>query len=253
MHIFEFSFFWFTLAPSWYWLMYALWFFICFEYIKRYSKILPKDQDSLLFSLFIWVILGGRIGYVILYSLPYFLDHPLEIFAVWHGGMSFHGGAIGVILAMILFARKKHYQIFTVSDPIVTILPVALWLGRIGNYINKELLWFTGYYWPLAVDVNGISYFPSPLLEALLEWILLCTIMILWRNYESKNGHYPWYASAIFLSGYATFRLISEFFRLPDRHIWYILGTDWMTLGMIYTLPMFLWSLTIFMISRRKT
>lgn len=125
--------------------MYAIGFIACYEYIKKNGYISKKDTDSLLLLVFFGVILGGRIGYVILYDFSYFLEHPMEIFATWNGGMSFHGGAIGVIIAIFLFAWKKKYNVFDVSDPIVTILPLALGLGRIGNYINQELLGFFPY------------------------------------------------------------------------------------------------------------
>ncbi|MDD2693972.1 MAG: prolipoprotein diacylglyceryl transferase [Candidatus Gracilibacteria bacterium] len=250
MSIFDFSFLGIHIAPTWYGLMYAIGFIACYEYIKKNGYISTKDTDSLLLFVFLGVILGGRIGYVILYDFSYFLEHPMEIFATWNGGMSFHGGAIGVIIAIFLFAWKKKYNVFDVSDPIVTILPLALGLGRIGNYINQELLGFFPYSGPLAIEKNGISYFPSTLLEASLEGGLLLIVMLVWKYFETKTGRKRGYASALFLGGYGIFRLFAELFRLPDVQIGYLFSTDWITLGMMYTIPMMLGSLVVFFFAR---
>ncbi len=252
MTIFELHLFGLTLAPTWYWLMYAIGFFLCYEYVKREGFLRHGDMDSFLFFVFLGVILGGRLGYVILYSLPYFSNHPTEVLEIWKWGMSFHGGAIGVIISIFLFAMRKRYRVFDVSDPLVTILPVALGLGRIGNLINRELLGFAQYSWPLAIVQNGVSHFPSPLLEAFLEGFVLLTIMLTWRIYEKKSGRIPGYTSALFLLGYGIFRMIAECFRLPDTHIGYLFWTHFITLGMIYTLPMLVGSVIVFLFARRQ-
>ena len=142
--------------------------------------------------------------------------------------------------------RDSQYRVFDISDVLVSILPLALWLWRIGNYINKELLWYTPYSGPLAIIENGISYFPSPLLQAFLEWILLLSIMQLYRLYENRTIRIPWYASGLFLIGYGLLRIFAEFFRLPDAHIGYLLSTDWLTLGMIYSTPMVVGGIALF-------
>lgn len=250
MSIFEISLFGIHIAPSWYGLMYALGFIGCYEYVRKNSVIQHADMESLLVYIFIGVIAWWRLGYVFLYNLDYFLSRPLEIFAVWQGGMSFHGWAIGVILMIILFSWNKKYKIFDVSDPIVTIIPLALGLGRIGNFINRELLGYFPYTWPFAIVENGVSHFPSPLLQFFLEGIILLTIMLIWKRVEKRRGRKAGYASAIFLWGYGVFRLFAEFFRLPDSHIWYLFGTEWITLGMIYTLPMILGSIGVFLYAR---
>ena len=252
MSIFELHILGLTIAPTWYWLMYALGFFSCYEYVKRNGFLREWDIDTLLFSLFLGVILGGRFGYVILYSFPYFLEHPVEILQVWKWGMSFHGGAIWVILAIFLFAWNKKYPVFDIADPLVTILPLALGLGRIGNLINGELLGFAPYIGPFAIMHNGVSHFPSPLLEASLEGLLLLIIMLAWKMHEKRSRRIPWYASALFLFGYGVFRIFSEFFRLPDAHIGYLFGTHFVTLGMIYTLPMFLGCMIVLLVANRK-
>lgn len=254
MSIFEISIFNIHIAPTWYGLMYGLGFIIGYEYIKKYWNIKEKDMDSFLIYIFLGVILWWRIGYIILYNPSYFLQNPSEIFAVWNGGMSFHGWTIGVILSLLIFHWRKWYKLFDISDPLVTILPIGLGLWRIGNLINKELLGFYPYDWPLAVIKNGVWYFPSPLFEAIFEGIILFFIMIGWSYWEkqkSKKWRLPWYASSIFLIGYGIFRIISEMFRLPDAQIWYLLGTQWITLGMIYSIPMIVIGIGVMLYAKR--
>ena len=238
MHIFEVSFFAIQIAPTWYWLMYALGFIICYRYVLSYGYVKKSDMESLLLYIFLGVILGWRLGYVLLYDLSYFIDHSGEILKVWKWGMSFHGGAIGVIMSIVVFAKVRGYRIFDISDVLVSILPIALGLGRMGNYINGELLWYTPYTWAFAIIRDRTSYFPSTLLEAGLEGIFLLILMQLYRLWEGRNNRIPGISSAIFLLWYGLVRIVSEFFRLPDIHIGYLFDTDWMTLGMIYTLPM---------------
>ena len=252
MHIFDISIFGIQIAPTWYGLMYALGFILCYTYINIYWYLRWKDIDSLLIFIFIGVILWWRLGYVILYDFSYFVAHPLEIGAIWKGGMSFHGGALGVIIGMVAFSKMKGYRLFDISDPLVSILPIALGLGRIGNYINGELLGFSPYEWPWKIVEKWISHFPSTLLEAFLEGIVLLMIMQWARIYEQKNGRSPWRASLIFLWGYGVFRIFAEFLRLPDVHIGYLFWTDWVTLGMLYTLPMIIGAGIIWFMRRAK-
>lgn len=251
MTLFELSFWWIHIMATWYWLMYAIGFLACYTYIKRYGEIAEHDMDNFLLFLFIGVIFGGRIGYALFYNFSYFASEPLALLAIWKWGMSFHGGTIWVILALIIFSRRYHYSLYTLSDSLVSILPLALGLGRIGNYLNRELLGYFPYDWPFAVMQNGISYFPSPLLQAFLEWVVLLAIMQSYRYYEFQYGHISWYMSAFFLIGYGCIRIFAELFRLPDAHIGYLFGTHWMTLGMIYSLPMILWGIILFFSIRR--
>ncbi len=238
MSIFETSIFGIHIAPTWYWLMYALGFIICYVFVKKRTHIPTNDLDILLFFIFLWVILGGRLGYVLFYNLPYYIENPREIFSIWKGGMSFHGGFLWVMIALWWFSLRRKYSFFFVSDALALIIPIALGLWRIGNYINGELPGFTPYNGPFALVINGISYFPSTLLEMCLEWILLFFILAWiskWLSHRSigQSG----ILSACFLIGYSVMRFISEMFRLPDEHIGYIFGTSWITLGMLYTLP----------------
>ncbi|GAB0174790.1 MAG: prolipoprotein diacylglyceryl transferase [Candidatus Altimarinota bacterium] len=243
--IFEISILGISIAPKWYGLMYALSFIICYQFMKKWSKFSSKEMDSLLFYVFFGVILGGRLGYVIFYNLPYFIENPSEIFFIWQGGMSFHGGLIGVLISIYFFCGKYKKTFFSVTDPLSVIIPLALGLGRLGNFINQELLGFFPYSGPFAIVKNGASYFPSPLFEMLLEGGMLFIIMLLSSKkigFFSNTSLVKKYGtlSGIFLLGYGSFRLIAENFRLPDEHIGYLFQTNWITLGMIYTLPLIL-------------
>lgn len=238
MILFEFSFFSLHIVATWYGFMYAVGFFTCYSYIKRYGPLERKDLDNFLLFIFIGVIAWGRIGYILFYQAGYFLEHPLEMFMIWKGGMSFHGGALGVIIALILFSYTYRYKLYDLSDSLVSILPVALWLWRIGNYLNSELLGYSPYSGPLPVIVDGVAHFPSPLFQAFLEGVVLLIIMQVYRWYEKNHGRRSGYASGIFLIGYWLLRILAENFRLPDEGIWYLFHTNWMTLGMVYSIPM---------------
>ncbi len=246
MHIFDVSFLGFHIAPTWYWLMYALGFIICYLFMRKVVAFRKDEIDTFLLYVFFGVIVGGRLWYILLYSPAYFFEHPAEIIAIWKWGMSFHGGFLWVILAVFLFSRVKKYAFWHIIDHLAVIIPVALGLGRIGNAINNELPGYSPYSGPFPMIINGISYFPSPLLQAFLEWIILLSIMLLWWKYLKKA---PRKLSALFLIGYSTMRVIAENFRLPDEHIGYLWWTDWITLGILYTLPMFLLWIVLFTVS----
>lgn len=210
---------WITISPSFYGLMYALGFWIGYYLIRREKKMFRDHIDDLFFYVFLGVILWGRLWYVIFYNLSYYISTPLEILAIWTGGMSFHGGVIGVIIAMYLFSLKKKISFLMIADEVTRVLPIGLFLGRIGNYINKELLWFP-YTWPFAIKTENGSFFPSPLLEAFLEWVILFCIL----QYISMRKRFQGQVAAVFLIGYGVFRIFVEvFFRTPDAHIGYIL------------------------------
>ncbi|MDD3645997.1 MAG: prolipoprotein diacylglyceryl transferase [Candidatus Gracilibacteria bacterium] len=267
MQIFEITLFGITIAPTYYGLMYALGFLAGYYVIRYRTSSQPstpghsllteanspcplkeKEQehlnspllqrrgvrgevellDDLLLYIVAGVILGGRLGYVIFYNLTSYIENPLDILKVWEGGMSFHGGVIGVIIAMYLFSKRYKVGFLKLSDEITAVLPIGLGLGRIGNYLNKELLGFP-YNGPLAVNGN----FPSPLLEALLEGVVLFIIL----NLVYKNRKFDGQIASLFLIFYGVFRIIVElFFRLPDANIGYIAG--YFTLGTLLSIPM---------------
>lgn len=234
MTIFELNILWLHIAPSYYGLMYALAFLIGYYYLLKKEVVTKLQLESLFLYLIAWVVLWGRIWYIIFYDFSYYLADPTNIIKVWEGGMSFHGGALGVIIATLAFAKIHKIQFLKLIDEIVFILPVGLFLGRIGNYLNKELLGFP-YTWFLAVEKNGASYFPSPLLEAFLEGIVLFIILY----FVAKRKTFYGQIGSIFLIFYGFFRLLVEMFiRTPDAHIWYIWGI--FTMWSLLSLPMIL-------------
>lgn len=233
MTIFELHLFWITLAPTYYWMMYAIWF-MAWYYIIKNRWVIPADiMDNLFTYIFLWVVLWWRLWYVLFYNLSSYLSHPLNIFKVWEWWMSFHGWVIWVLLAMYLFSRKFKINFLVLADQVTLILPIWLWLWRIWNYLNKELLWFSPYNWFLAVEKNGLGYFPSPLVESLLEWFVLYFVLL----YFYKKPHSNWQIWALFLVFYWLFRILVEaFFRTPDSQIWYILW--YFTMWEILSAPM---------------
>ncbi|EKE29765.1 MAG: hypothetical protein ACD_2C00102G0001 [uncultured bacterium (gcode 4)] len=243
MKIFDITLFWIHLAPTYYWLMYALWFVWGYLILRKRKILSEKGLDSLIFYIFLWVILWWRLWYVLFYDLGYYLKNPLDIMATWKWWMSFHGWVIWVVVAMILFTIvnhkanpikkfdefKKHF--LSLSDNVVGVLPIWLGLWRIWNYLNKELLW-QEYDWFLAVEKNWKYYFPTPLLEALFEWLILYFIL----SYFFRHSKKPWKTWWAFLFFYWVFRFWIEFFRVPDVQLWYIWW--WATMGQILSVPM---------------
>ena len=171
---------------------------------------------------------------------PYYLAHPIEILQTWQGGMSFHGGVIGVIIAMFLFAHYHKKSFLTIADHITSILPIGLWLGRMGNYLNQELLGFANYTGPLSVEKNGISYFPSPLLETSLEWVALFMILF----FLMRKNMFPGKIATSFLIWYWIFRFCIEFVRTPDVGLGYL--TFGLTMGQILSLPMIVIGISLY-------
>ncbi len=191
--------------------------------------------DDMVFFATLGIIIGGRLGSVLFYNLPYYLDHPIDILKIHQGGMSFHGGFIGVLLAMFRFARKMNSTFFQVTDFIAPVIPIGLGCGRIGNFINGEL-WGTPSTLPWAMIFPGagaVPRHPTQLYEALLEGLLL--FIILW--FYSAKTRPVMAVSGLFLLGYGVFRSGIEFVREADAHIGY-LAFDWLTMGHLLSLPM---------------
>jgi phosphatidylglycerol:prolipoprotein diacylglycerol transferase len=234
MTIFELDIFWIHLAPSYYWLMYAIWFLSWYYIILKRWFLNAEKLDNLFIYIFAWVVLWWRIWYVIFYNLEYFLANPSHILSFWEWWMSFHGWTIWVIIAMIIFSKRNKTNFYKLADQITAVLPIWLGLGRIWNYLNKELLGYSPYNWPLNIDWK----FPSPLVEMLLEWIILFIIL----NFVYKKRKFDWQVASLFLIFYWIFRIFVEaFFRMPDKHIWYI--WKYFTLWEIYSLPMIIFGL----------
>ncbi|MCF8210263.1 MAG: prolipoprotein diacylglyceryl transferase [Rhodoferax sp.] len=195
-----------------------------------------RDVEDILFLGVLGVVLGGRIGYCLFYKPGYYLTHPLEIFAVWQGGMSFHGGMLGVIAAMAWFAHSRKRTFWQVTDFVAPCVPTGLAAGRVGNFINGELwgrLADPGLPWGMVFRGAGdLPRHPSQMYQFLLEGLLL--FVLLW--WYARAPRRPGQVAAIFLLGYGTFRFIAEFFREPDAHLGLLsLG---MSMGQWLCIPM---------------
>lgn len=238
MTIIEINLFWLTIAPTYYWLMYALSFMIWYLIIKKRKLISEKILDDLFMYVFLGVVLWWRLWYILFYNFSEYISSPLSILKVWEWWMSFHWWVIWVIIAMLLCAKKNNINFKIVADQVVLILPIWLWLGRIWNYLNQELLWYSWYSWFLAVYKNGIWYFPSPLLEAFLEWLVLFLLLNILYIYNNK--YKKWFdgqISSLFLICYWLFRILIEiFFREPDVHLWLFFW--YLSMWTLLSLPM---------------
>jgi phosphatidylglycerol:prolipoprotein diacylglycerol transferase len=181
------------------------------------------------------VILGGRLGYILFYNFSAFLEEPLILFKIWQGGMSFHGGMLGVFAAMAWFAKKQNCSLWQLTDLIAPIAPIGLGAGRIGNFINSEL-WGrpTDVPWAMIFPNGGdVARHPSQLYEAFLEGFVL--FVILWIYTQKPRPTMA--ATGLAVAGYGVFRFSIEFYRLPDAQLGY-LALDWVTMGQILSLPM---------------
>lgn len=228
------------LQIHWYGVMYLIGFlagwWLGVQRVKRPNPLLTTEQvGDLLFFIALGVVLGGRLGYVLFYDLPNYLHNPLTILQVWRGGMSFHGGLIGVIIGVYLFARGTGHRFFEIADFIAPLVPPGIAAGRIGNFINGEL-WGrpTEAAWGMVFPhVDKLPRHPSQLYEFALEGVAL--FIILWLF--SSRPRPTMAVSGLFLIVYAIFRFFLEFFREPDAHLGY-LAFDWLTMGQILTVPM---------------
>lgn len=204
------------------------------------SAVTPQQIDGFLLWATLGVVLGGRLGYVLFYNLDYYLQHPTGIFAVWQGGMSFHGGMLGVIIAMIAYCRLGKIPFLAFTDVIACVTPIGLFFGRIANFINGEL-WgrvAPDVAWAMVFPTGGpLPRHPSQLYQAAMEGILLFLLLNLVR-WNSRAMDRPGILSGLFLVGYGTARIIGELFREPDAQIGYLVGGT--TMGQWLSLPMVL-------------
>jgi len=235
------------LAVRWYGLMYLLafasfWWLGTRRINARLAPVTREQLDDLLFGGIVGVILGGRLGYVLFYKPGYYLSHPLEIFAIWQGGMSFHGGFLGVLVAMAFVAYRQRVNWWNLMDYVAPLVPIGLGAGRLGNFINGEL-WgrVTDAPWGMVFRGGGpLPRHPSQLYQMALEGFAL--FALLW--WFSSRPRPRMQVSALFLIGYGSFRFIGEFAREPDAFLGFLafglsMG-QWLSLPMIVA-GIFLW------------
>lgn len=232
------------LAVRWYGMMYLLGFVAAYLLIRVLARrrglpLTKEGVSDLLFYGVLGVIVGGRLGYVLFYNLSFYLENPLQVFAVWEGGMSFHGGLLGVVVATLLFCLRRKLPLLLTGDVLVTAATVGLGLGRIGNFINAELYGrVTDVPWGMVFPGGGPEpRHPSQLYEAALEGPVL--LLILW--WLHRRGARPGIPFFTFFLLYGSFRFIVEFFRQPDAHLGFLWGGA--TMGQLLSLPMILFGL----------
>lgn len=232
------------LAIRWYALAYVVGLIVGWRYMRRLNAarsgaLTDLQVDDLLVWVTFGVILGGRIGYVLFYNLPFYLEHPLAALRVWQGGMSFHGGLIGVIVAAWLYARRRGIVFFALMDLLAAVTPIGLFLGRLANFVNGELFGRpSDAPWAMVFPHGGpMPRHPSQLYEAALEGLVLFALLnwLAWRTDALKR---PGLISGAFLLGYGAARAFVELFRNPDVQIGFLLGGS--TMGQWLSGPMLL-------------
>jgi len=243
----------FSLEIRWYSLAYILGIVLGWFYIKRKLK---NDQkllllfDDLIGYLIIGIILGGRLGYVLFYNPQYYIKNLFEIVMVWNGGMSFHGGLIGVIFVAVMFGKKHQINPYIFLDLIALVAPIGLFLGRVANFINSELygresdvVWAVKF-----ITIDNLSRHPSQIYEAIFEGIILFFLL----NFFSKKDKFknPGIISSLFLIFYSFLRFNMEFFREPDSHIGYL--SYHLTLGQFIGIVFFFLGVFLYLLKRNE-
>lgn len=237
-----------TLAIRWYSLAYIAgivigWWYVAREHARKPIPNLSKNAlDDIITWAVIGVVGGGRLGYVLFYKPGYYLENPGQILHLWEGGMSFHGGLLGVIIAFILFARKHKVHFFQLIDIIACATPIGLFFGRLANFINGELYGrVTDAPWGMVFPGGGdLPRHPSQLYEAALEGVVLFGILYYMLKFTSARDK-PGMLGGTFIAGYAVARMIVEFFREPDDFLGYLFG--FVTMGQLLCLPMLAYGL----------
>ena len=249
----------FSLGPlsvHWYGLCYLVAFYGCWWIAVQRGKsahmrFSSQSVSDLLFFVAVGVVVGGRVGYTLFYNFPQFVADPIELFRIWNGGMSFHGGLLGVIAAVWLYARTRKLTFFYVMDFTAVAVPFGLLMGRIGNFINAEL-WGKPSTLPWAMvfptDPERLPRHPSMLYEALLEGVVLLALM--W--WYSSRPRPSMSVCGLFMVLYAVFRSAVEVVRVPDAHIGYLTG-GWLTMGQLLCIPMFLTGGFLMVLAQRQS
>lgn len=242
------------LAIRWYSLAYIAgillgWWYIAKEHAKRpLTNLTQKALDDVVTWAVIGVVLGGRLGYVLFYKPAYYMENPERILHIWEGGMSFHGGLIGVITVFIIFCRKYRIRFFSFIDLVACAAPIGLFFGRIANFINGELYGrVTDVPWGIVFPSGGdLPRHPSQLYEATMEGVILFLILFVLLKFTTLRNK-PGFLGGTFIAGYAIARMISECFREPDDFLGFFFGA--VTMGQILSLPMLAYGL--YLIFRR--
>lgn len=239
----------------WYALSYIGGLILGWRYVRRYahypeSRLSALQIDDFLVWATLAVVFGGRLGYVLFYQPTYFAEHPAEILLVWQGGMSFHGGLLGVVVAMIIFAHRHRLSLLRLSDAIACAAPIGLFFGRIANFINGELFGRASEVpWSMVFPSGGPDpRHPSQLYEAGLEGLLLFIVLVIASRREEIRKR-PGTLTGIFCVGYAVARALVELFRQPDAHLGLIFGTT--TMGQLLSLPLLIFGIYLFWNAKR--
>jgi len=205
------------------------------------------DFDDFVIWITLGIILGGRTGYVLFYNLPHFAEHPVEILQLWNGGMSFHGGVTGCVVAIVLFALRRHIPMLSLGDVTAAVAPIGLFLGRIANFINGEL-WGrpTDAPWAMVFPNGGpIPRHPSQLYEAMLEGVVL--FVVLGLMVRAGTLRRPGVVTGVFALGYGVARIVCELFREPDAQLGFLWGG--LTMGMLLCIPLMLAGIAVLTIA----
>ena len=245
-------------AIRWYALAYIAGLIIGWRVMRRVCQqppaiLSPEKIDDFLLWAALGVILGGRLGYVLFYKPSFYLEHPLSALTLWEGGMSFHGGLLGVITAIIAYALRNKTCPFMLSDLVAIVAPIGLFFGRIANFINGEL-------WGRPADVPWAMIFPrggpvprhpSQLYQAFFEGVLLFAIVqVVWRLTDGRRR--PGLLTGVFCAGYGMARIVGELFREPDSFLGFLLGTSWLSMGMVLSTPMVLFGVALIVRAYRQ-
>ena len=244
------------LSVRWYGLMYLV-AFVQFILLGRYrirhrpGFLTIEQLDDLLFYGMLGVILGGRLGYVLFYKPGFYIDHPLAALTLWEGGMSFHGGLLGVIVAILLFAIRNKVDPFMLSDLVAIVAPIGLFFGRLANFINGEL-WgrISDVPWAMVFPRGGpLPRHPSQLYQAFFEGVLLTLVVVaVWKLTDGRRR--PGLLTGVFCAGYGVARIVGEIFREPDAHLGFLWGP--LTMGMLLSLPVLLFGVWLILRAYRK-
>jgi len=215
----------FSIEIRWYSLAYIIGILLGWIIGKKVFITDPKINekfDDYISYLILGLIIGGRLGYVLFYNLNFYLSNPLDIFKIWQGGMSFHGGVIGIIIISIFFAKKNYHNSFSYLDIVSFVAPIGIFFGRIANFINSELYGTeTNVSWAVNfVQVDDLYRHPTQLYEAILEGMVLFLVLLYFKN--KSYAKTPGFVSGLFLFFYSIFRFIIEFYRVPDEQLGYL-------------------------------